>query len=697
MPESVLVIVIDGAKAERGLNSLERGLNKTTRAGDKTDKEFKKLTADSKKLAEGAGRVTSAFKAIAAAAAIAGATALFTGMIKEAGEAERQLFRLNAIVMATGGAAGFTGAQFDKMARDVARSTLASVEGVQGAIGILATFKSVAGDVFGRTIELSQDMAAVMGQDIKNAALQLGKALEDPATGLTALRRSGVSFTQQEKDLISTLFDSGKAFEAQSLILDKIQEQVGGTGRAEAGGLAGAVDTLGQNWDELLQSLGETGPLQESTKWINALADGLKRIQADLVPTGQLLFNQLIAERENLEEEIANAGFFRNTLPLERRLNRVNQQIKELSDAKIKILKEESAILAASKDKPVPTPKKDKTKVRKSEFDTAKQGLENYIKAQKEAEIVTGKTEAQVARLNLEWKIAEAMTKAKTAAEREQIAAAGAIAKQQLDITLAVKEDNEIREKARELVAETRTEQQQYNAILRQYNELRAEGILTDSEYIALLDALKQKFQDVANAQKTTGEAMADGAKDYVDSFESEYDRIRDVASRAFSSMEDSLLEFTKTGKFNFTSLIDSMVADISRLAIQESITKPLAKMMFSGGGTPTAGNTPASGGSGFLSGVDDFFSGLFGFANGGRIMPGGIGGSDSQVVAFKKSPEEDVLIRTPSQQKGNGGEITIINKISVVTPTGIIPEATQRQLGSRVGRSIQESLGRNG
>lgn len=49
----------------------------------------------------------------------------------------------------------------------------------------------------------------------------------------------------------------------------------------------------------------------------------------------------------------------------------------------------------------------------------------------------------------------------------------------------------------------------------------------------------------------------------------------------------------------------------------------------------------------------------LDGFASGGSFMVGGSGGTDSQIVAFRASPDEKVTIETPSQQRSSGG-ITI-------------------------------------
>lgn len=192
---------------------------------------------------------------------------------------EKRLFRTEALFKATSGAAGLTTDELANLANTVAEDTLASVEGVTQAINVLQTFKSVSGEAFERTLELSQDLAAVMGSDIKNSALQLGKALEDPVTGLNALRRSGVSFTNDQKLLIASLVETGQKAEAQKLILDTLERQVGGAGAAEGAGLSGAVDLLGQRWGEFLEQLGKTSGIGETTEdALNGISGALNSI-----------------------------------------------------------------------------------------------------------------------------------------------------------------------------------------------------------------------------------------------------------------------------------------------------------------------------------------------------------------------------------------------------------------------------------
>lgn len=104
----------------------------------------------------------------------------------------------------------------------------------------LLTFKELAttadelGGSFDRATAAAIDMAAAGFGSAEMNAVQLGKALNDPIKGITALTRSGITFTEAEKELIATLVESGKTLEAQDMILEAIEKQVGGTAKATA-------------------------------------------------------------------------------------------------------------------------------------------------------------------------------------------------------------------------------------------------------------------------------------------------------------------------------------------------------------------------------------------------------------------------------------------------------------------------------
>jgi len=123
----------------------------------------------------------------------------------------------------------------------------------------LLTFKNLAetadevGGSMDRATIAALDLAAAGFGSAESNATQLGKALQDPIKGLTALTRSGVTFTQVEKDKIRTLVESGKVLEAQDMILSAIETQVGGTAEATAK----ASDRMKLAFDNISEAVGE--------------------------------------------------------------------------------------------------------------------------------------------------------------------------------------------------------------------------------------------------------------------------------------------------------------------------------------------------------------------------------------------------------------------------------------------------------
>ena len=208
--------------------------------------------------AVGSGLVRLGPIGLAAGAALAGVGIAVSKGVEEAAKADQSYRRLEAVLKATGYASGLTAKEIAQFADGIEASTVATAEGVEDAAAILATFRSVSGETFTRALTLAQDMAAVFGGDLSSAATQLGKALEDPIDGLTALRRVGVSFSDSQKELIRTLVETGQTAEAQRVILDALASQVGGAGAAEAGGLTGATNRLQDAWGNLLEAIGRT-------------------------------------------------------------------------------------------------------------------------------------------------------------------------------------------------------------------------------------------------------------------------------------------------------------------------------------------------------------------------------------------------------------------------------------------------------
>jgi phage-related minor tail protein len=146
-------------------------------------------------------------------------TGTIGAMMQSTRDAEKQGKKLDAVLASTGGAAGVSGDEIRQMAGDLQRLTDFEDDATIGAAGVLATFTQIRGDTFKSAIVAAQDLSSVMGQDLQSSVVQVGKALNDPIKGITALTRVGVSFSEQQKQQIKQLMSVGDIAGAQAVIL----------------------------------------------------------------------------------------------------------------------------------------------------------------------------------------------------------------------------------------------------------------------------------------------------------------------------------------------------------------------------------------------------------------------------------------------------------------------------------------------
>lgn len=142
------------------------------------------------------------------------------------------------IIEATGGAAVVTATEVGNLADALSRKTGIDDEAIQSAANLLLTFKNVknAGEgqaaMFDRATAAALDLSKAGFGDAASAAKMLGKALNDPEKGISALSRAGVTFTEGQKEQIKALVESGNTLAAQKLIMKEVESQVGGVAEA---------------------------------------------------------------------------------------------------------------------------------------------------------------------------------------------------------------------------------------------------------------------------------------------------------------------------------------------------------------------------------------------------------------------------------------------------------------------------------
>jgi hypothetical protein len=121
---------------------------------------------------------------------------------------------------------------------------------------LLLTFTQIQGPVFGQATEAIMNVATAMKRDLSSAALQVGKALNDPILGVSALAESGIQFTQSQKSVIKALVDTGDVAGAQKIILGELEVQFGGAARAAREGMGGSVTAMGNAFSDVMEQLG---------------------------------------------------------------------------------------------------------------------------------------------------------------------------------------------------------------------------------------------------------------------------------------------------------------------------------------------------------------------------------------------------------------------------------------------------------
>lgn len=246
---------------------------------------------DGAKAAEGLDKASASHDRMLASAKRAGAVmggAIVAGiglMIKNTIEAERVDAQLEARLKSTAGAAGMTKQALDDLATATARKTTFDDEAVKSAEAMLLTFTKIHADVFPKAIDAITDMATAMGTDLETASVQVGKALNDPIQGVSALTRVGVQFSEAQKEVIKSLVETGQTAAAQGVILRELETQFGGAAEAARNTFGGALAALKNTLMDLTE--GQGGSLngaKEAVEDLNsALADpATKQNAADL-------------------------------------------------------------------------------------------------------------------------------------------------------------------------------------------------------------------------------------------------------------------------------------------------------------------------------------------------------------------------------------------------------------------------------
>lgn len=238
------------------------------------DRSFGKTAGD---MAGHSGRLTATLGklggAFAGLAVISKTTDFLKDSVAEARESQKVNAQTAAVIKSTGGAAKVTAKEFGSLATAISNKTGIDDEQIQAGENMLATFTNVqnrmgkGNDIFTQATRTAIDFGVATKKGPTAASLALGKALNDPLTGLTKLTKVGVNFSDQQRAQVAQMLKVGNVAGAQKVILKELNKEFGGSAAAQA--TAGERAAIA--WANLKESVG-TAMLPVLDKVFNALS-----------------------------------------------------------------------------------------------------------------------------------------------------------------------------------------------------------------------------------------------------------------------------------------------------------------------------------------------------------------------------------------------------------------------------------------
>lgn len=228
-----------------GADQAKSALSGVGTAADSTGNILKKSLGTALGVAAGVGAV-----------AIGGLTAVLVDSTKVAMQHQSVMAQTAQALKSTKDASGETAASISNMSEALSKTTMFSEDTIQSGQNLLLTFTGIGKQVFPQTTQAMLDLSQATGQSMKSSAMQLGKALNDPLTGMSALQRVGVTFSASEKEQIKTMMAHNDIIGAQKVMLGELSTEFGGSATSAGKTFAGQIAILKNNLEDLKVKIG---------------------------------------------------------------------------------------------------------------------------------------------------------------------------------------------------------------------------------------------------------------------------------------------------------------------------------------------------------------------------------------------------------------------------------------------------------
>ncbi len=155
-----------------------------------------------------------------------------------------------------GSASGQTAKSVGDFADSMTQVTKFSDDVIQHGENVMLTFGNIGKNIFPQATTAAMNLSTKLGTDLQSSVTMVGKALDNPIQGLTALSRVGVSFSEAEKEQIKTMMAHHDVMGAQKVIMSELNKQYGGLAVAAGKTTAGALQVASNQFGLLKEKIG---------------------------------------------------------------------------------------------------------------------------------------------------------------------------------------------------------------------------------------------------------------------------------------------------------------------------------------------------------------------------------------------------------------------------------------------------------
>jgi hypothetical protein len=587
-------------------------------------------------------------------------------------EQEQAIAAVDAALNSMGDGAGYTSDQLQKMASKMQSKSLYGDEAILKKVTAnLLTFGNVQGEVFERGQQLALDLSARLGTDLQSSAVMLGKALNDPAAGLTALTRVGVTFTEQQKEQIKAMTQAGNVAGAQSLMLDELERQYRGQAAALAGTDSGKIT---QAWNSIGDAMERVGAviLPIAAQYAEKIKELAERFQNLSPETQELIVKIGLLAAVVGPIVLAFGAFLGAVAPIAVAigaiLSPIGLAVAAIGALGFVIWRNWEDIKAwganiASKFSEVAFAIRDAFKGSVGAVVVAIKEVWNGIWG----EVSTWPAKMLALGKDLITSLWAGIT-GQNAKSKQMAAQVGRDFGKGMAAGLSG---------SKQTVGDAMTDMSDYiDKVARDENEIKSPsrrymrigqmlmqglGLGVSGGVQEVSEKMRAASKDIA-AQMNGGSAGADG----LDGFGGGVKKLGAVSDDVFSRMGSWLVDL-KSGATSLKETLSGLLSNWSN-SLGQSGMSGLSSFL-----TGSLGKV----GGGLLSGIA---GSLMGFANGGEFGVGGTGGIDSQLVAFRASPDETVSITKPGQELSSGGGG--VTELIVRADEGAVVELVRNEAG---------------